>query len=68
MSILRDLAKFTAGLNWNNLPENIRREAEMKIMDNVAAGIGAGRNGQILRVVEEYKSLSGQGNGAPVWS
>ena len=40
-SILRKLARFAVGLRAEDLPENVRREAALKIMDTVAAGIGA---------------------------
>ena len=58
-SILRDLARFTVELDVKKLPEAVRGEAALKIVDSVAAGIGAAKNEQILRVVEQYRGLAG---------
>lgn len=66
-SILRTLARFAAGLRAEDLPEEVRREAALKIMDTVAAGIGAARYDQIQRVTAEYRGLMGAGEAAPVW-
>ncbi len=66
-SILRELARFAVGLRAEDLPGNVRREAALKIMDTVAAGIGAAQYDQIQRVTREYRGLMGQGQMAPVW-
>ena len=66
-SILRELARFAVGLRAEDLPENVRREAALKIMDTVAAGVGAARYDQIQRVTGEYRGLMGRGQMAPVW-
>ena len=66
-SILRKLARFAVGLRAEDLPENVRREAALKIMDTVAAGIGAANYDQIQRVTREYRGLMGEGQLAPVW-
>ena len=67
-SILRDLARFTVELDVKKLPEAVRGEAALKIVDSVAAGIGAAKNEQILRVVEQYRGLAGNQKAAPVWA
>lgn len=66
-SILRELARLAVGLRAEDLPGNVRREAALKIMDTVAAGIGAAQYDQIQRVTREYRGLMGQGQMAPVW-
>ena len=66
-SIIRTLARFAAELKWEELPDNVRREADLKIADTVAAGIGASNNPQICRVSEAYRELMGKGDAAPVW-
>lgn len=67
-SILRELARFTADLQWEDLPAQIQAEAAMKLLDTVSAGIGASKNEQILRVTEAYRGLMGQEPAAPVWA
>ncbi len=66
-SILRELARFAVNLRAEDMPKEVRREAALKIMDTVAAGIGAARYDQIVRVTQTYKNLMGEGEAAPVW-
>ena len=49
-SILRELARFAVELDAEKIPPEVREAASLKILDTVAAGIGAARNEQILRV------------------
>ena len=66
-SILRTLARFAVNLHAGEMPKEVRREAALKIMDTVAAGIGAARYDQIARVTREYQGLMGAAEAAPVW-
>lgn len=66
-SILRELARFVVGLEWGDLPEAVRREAPLKVLDTVAAGIGAAHNDQVRRVTAQYRRLMGEGGTSPVW-
>lgn len=67
-SILRELARFAVDLRAEELPEAVRREAALKIMDTVAAGIGAARYPQIQNVTAQYRELMGTPETAPVWA
>ena len=66
-SILRQLARFAVDLNYEALPAQVKQEAALKIMDTVAAGIGAARYPQIQNVTAQYRTLMGEGEAAPVW-
>lgn len=68
MSILRQLARFAVTLDGKSLPPEVRREAVMKILDNVSAGIGAANDPQIRRVTALYREQMGKGGVAPVWA
>ena len=68
MSIIRQLAEFVTLLRWEDLPAEIQREAALKLLDTVSAGIGAAENQQIQNVTAEYRELMGQGEAAPVWA
>ena len=67
-SILRELARFAVELDAEKIPPEVREAASLKILDTVAAGIGAARNEQILRVTGEYRELMGNREAAPVWA
>jgi len=67
-SIIRDLARFAVGLKADNIPEHVMESAAMKVMDSVAAGIGAANYEQIKNVGAQYKQLMGDGPVSPVWA
>ncbi|MGE4276695.1 MAG: MmgE/PrpD family protein [Lawsonibacter sp.] len=67
-SSLRDLARFAVNLNVNEIPDEVRKNAAMRILDSVAAGIGASTDPQVQHVTAAYRTLCGDQQAAPVWA
>lgn len=67
-SSLRDLAHFVAGLDLENVPQEVRKTAAFRVLDSVSAGIGAARNSQVQNVSVMYRQLAGERPAAPVWA
>ena len=67
-SSLRDLAGFVADLRLEDLPEKVRQAASFRILDSIAAGIGASDNQQVKHVVAAYRALAGDRPASPVWA
>lgn len=66
MSELRALAKFISHLQWEEVPENVRKKAKMVLADSVGVGIGARFNQQNIGIIKEFTSLD-SGHHVSVW-
>lgn len=67
MTQIRRLAAFVSGLALSDVPEHVRRTAELCILDTVGCGLGAAKNARIQNVFEAYREISGEGQAADVW-
>ena len=67
MSELRELARFLAGLRWEDIPEEVRDTARLLLLDNLGAALG-GVNAPLPRkVAETYLPLAGEKGKASLW-
>lgn len=67
-NFLHNLARFSVNLRPEDIPENVRRAAALRILDSVSAGIGASSNPQVQSVCTAYRGLAGESRSAPVWA
>ena len=64
---LRDLAHFLANLETENIPEFVKKTANLCILDSVGVAIGAKENPQIQNVLRDYLEICGNKGSAHIW-
>lgn len=61
------MAKFIRALQWEEVPEAVRRAAGNAVFDTVGVGIGACGSDQIRSVIRELARFEEDGRGVSIW-
>ena len=67
MAELRNLASFIAALQWEDVPEEVRKTVAMQILDTVGNAIGAQDDSQLSWMRNLYTTIVGGQETAHVW-
>lgn len=67
MGELRTLARFIAGLGWEEVPEKVRDTARLLLLDNLGAALGAAKAPLPGAVAEVYLPLAGEKGRVSLW-
>lgn len=67
MTEVRQLAIFVQRLQWDHVPEEVRKTVRNVVIDSVGVGVGACRNEQNLKVIEEFERIEKEEKSVGIW-
>ena len=59
MSEISELAEFITTLKLPDIPQNVQKEAVLRILDTIGTAIGASDGGQIRAVSDQWTEMDG---------
>ena len=61
-----DVISFIHETRWNDLPEDVRRQARRCLLDTLGAGVSASRT-KLSKIIHDFSAVSFGGRGAYLW-